>query len=87
MNPNDAKKLLKHMALQRVMENEVERYFSEVAGPEDLHQLEHDPSIKTTITDTDMLLFHVDMALDAGDEDAFMQLTAELRNMKGEESK
>lgn len=54
---------------------------------EDLHQLEHDPSIKTAMTGRDMLLLHVDMALDEGNEDAFIQLAAELRNMNGMESK
>lgn len=43
---------------------------------------EHHPSIKTVVTDKDMLLIHIDMALDAGDMEMFMRLTDELRGME-----
>jgi len=44
--------------------------------------LEHHPSIQTAITDKDMLLLHIDMALDAGDLELFMHLTNELKGME-----
>ena len=44
--------------------------------------LEHHPSIETAITDEDMLLLQIDMALDAGDMELFMQLTDELKGME-----
>lgn len=44
--------------------------------------LEHDPSIQTDITDIDMLLLHIDIALDSGDSELFMQLTNELKGME-----
>ena len=43
--------------------------------------LEHHPSIETDVTDKDMLLLQIDMALDAGDMEMFMQLTDELKGM------
>ena len=43
--------------------------------------LEHHPSIETGITDKDMLLMQIDMALDTGDMEMFMQLTDELKGM------
>lgn len=43
--------------------------------------LEHHPSIKTDITDEDMLLLQIDMALDDRDMEMFMQLTEELKGM------
>ncbi|KAA0944095.1 IDEAL domain-containing protein [Sporosarcina sp. ANT_H38] len=44
--------------------------------------LEHHPSIKTDVTDKDMLLLQIDMALDAGDMDMFKKLTDELKGME-----
>ena len=44
--------------------------------------LEHHPSIKTGVTDKDMLLLQIDMALDAEDMEMFMQLTNELKGME-----
>ena len=44
--------------------------------------LEHHPSIKTDVTDEDMLLLQIDMALDSGDMELFMQLTDELKGME-----
>jgi len=43
--------------------------------------LEHHPSIETNVTDEDMLLLQIDMALDSGDMELFMQLTDELKGM------
>lgn len=43
--------------------------------------LEHHPSIETDVTDEDMLLLQIDMALDSGDMKLFMQLTDELKGM------
>ncbi|QNK89418.1 IDEAL domain-containing protein [Sporosarcina sp. resist] len=43
--------------------------------------LEHHPSIKTDVTDKDMLLLQIDMALDSGDMEMFMRLTDELKGM------
>lgn len=43
--------------------------------------LEHHHSIKTGVTDKDMLLLQIDMALDAGDMEMFMWLTNELKGM------
>ncbi len=43
---------------------------------------EHHPSIQTAITDKDMLLLHIDMALDIENEELFKLLTAELRVME-----
>ncbi|MEK4403468.1 IDEAL domain-containing protein [Sporosarcina sp. FSL K6-6792] len=43
--------------------------------------LEYHPSIKTDVTDEDMLLVQIDMALDAGDMEMFMRLTDELKGM------
>ncbi|WP_421100974.1 IDEAL domain-containing protein [Sporosarcina psychrophila] len=43
--------------------------------------LEHHPSIKTDVTDEDMLFLQIDMALDDGDMEMFMQLTNELKGM------
>ncbi|WP_399632520.1 IDEAL domain-containing protein [Sporosarcina sp. SG10008] len=40
--------------------------------------LEHHPSIETDVTDKDMLLLQIDMALDDGDMELFMRLTNEL---------
>ncbi len=42
--------------------------------------LEHHPSIETDVKDKDMLL-QIDMALDVGDMEIFMQLTDELKGM------
>lgn len=44
--------------------------------------LEHHPSIQTDVTDRDMLLLHIDMAIDAGDSELFMQLTSKLKEME-----
>ncbi len=44
--------------------------------------LEHHPSIDTGITDKDMLLLQIDMALDVKDAERFMQLTDELKGME-----
>ena len=44
--------------------------------------LEHHPSIETGITEKDMLLLQIDMALDAGDMELFLQLTDELKGME-----
>lgn len=44
--------------------------------------LEHHHSIQTSITDKDMLLLKVDMALDEGDMEKFMKLTGELNGME-----
>ena len=83
MNPNDMQKILRHMFMQSIMQCEVENYFTQkFESPDDLHRLEHDPNIKTAITERDMLLLHVDIALDSGDEDAFMRLTKELKNLE-----
>ena len=41
--------------------------------------LEHHHSIKTDVTDRDMLLLQIDMALDDGDMELLMQLTEELK--------
>ena len=43
--------------------------------------LEHHPSIETDVTDKDMLLLQIDMALDSGDMEMFIQLTDELKGM------
>lgn len=43
--------------------------------------LEHHPSIETDVTDEDMLLLQIDMALDSGDMELFMRLTDELKGM------
>ncbi|AMQ06754.1 IDEAL domain-containing protein [Sporosarcina psychrophila] len=43
--------------------------------------LEHHPSIETDVTDKDMLLLQIDMALDAEDMELFMRLTDELKGM------
>jgi len=40
--------------------------------------LEHHPSIETDVTDKDILLLQIDMALDDGDMELFMRLTNEL---------
>ncbi|MET3658888.1 IDEAL domain-containing protein [Sporosarcina psychrophila] len=44
--------------------------------------LEHHPSIETDFTDKDMLLLQIDMALDDGDMEMFMQRTNELKGME-----
>ncbi|MEK5070278.1 IDEAL domain-containing protein [Sporosarcina sp. FSL K6-1508] len=44
--------------------------------------LEHHPSIETNVTDKDMLLLQIDMALDAKDMKLFMRLTDELKGME-----
>ncbi|QNK86454.1 IDEAL domain-containing protein [Sporosarcina sp. resist] len=44
--------------------------------------LEHHPSIKTDVTDKDMLLLQIDIALDTGDMEMFMRLTNELKGME-----
>ncbi|KAA0941600.1 IDEAL domain-containing protein [Sporosarcina sp. ANT_H38] len=44
--------------------------------------LEHHQSIKTDVTDKDMLLLQIDRALDAKDVEMFMQLTDELNGME-----
>ena len=41
------------------------------------------PSIKTNITDKDLLLMHIDIALDSGDEKQFKLLTEELKATEG----
>lgn len=46
------------------------------------HYLEHHPSIETDVTDEDMLLMQIDMALDMWDMQLFMQLTDELKGME-----
>lgn len=43
--------------------------------------LEHHPSIKTDVTDKDMLLLQIDLALDAKDMKLFVRLTDELKGM------
>jgi hypothetical protein len=40
---------------------------------------EHHPSINTDVTDKDMFLLHIDMALDNGDAELFKLLRDELR--------
>lgn len=45
-------------------------------------ELEHHPSIQTNVTDKDMLLVHIDMALDEGDSELFQLLTDELKAME-----
>lgn len=47
--------------------------------------IECSPSIKTNVTDKDMLLLRIDMALDSGDEEAFRLLTDELGELEGVE--
>ena len=44
--------------------------------------LEHHPSIETDVTDKDMLLLQIDMALDSGNMEMFMRLTNELKGME-----
>lgn len=45
------------------------------------HDMELHESIKTSITDEDMLLLQIDHALDSGDVERFMLLTSELKGM------
>lgn len=84
MNNEDAMEILRHMAIQRIMmEQKTKSYFAEVfEEDDDLHRLEHDPNIKTTVTDRDMLLLHIDIALDERDEVAFKALARELEGAK-----
>ena len=42
-------------------------------------EMEHAPDIQCGITDEDMLLLRIDMALDTGDVELFMQLTNALK--------
>ena len=44
--------------------------------------LEYHSSIETGVTDKDMLLLQIDMALDLGEMELFMQLTDELKGME-----
>lgn len=45
-------------------------------------RLEFSPSIKTEITDADMLRIHIDIALDNGDKVLFMKLTDQLSQIE-----
>lgn len=45
-------------------------------------RLECHEGIQTDVTDEDMLLLQIDMALDSGDEELFMQLTKALNGME-----
>lgn len=82
MNRNDKLNLLRHIYMSALQEHQMREFFEAIDSPDDLHQLEHDPRIKTSLTDKDMLLLHIDMALDAGDVDAFMRLTKGLNEME-----
>lgn len=45
------------------------------------NRLEYSPSIKTIITDRDMLKVHIDIALKHGDKKMFMKLTKHLQEI------
>ncbi|MEK3935949.1 IDEAL domain-containing protein [Sporosarcina sp. FSL W7-1349] len=48
--------------------------------------LEYSPKIQTRLTDMDMLLLRIDMALDAGDKKQFLLLTDQLKEVEHEQS-
>lgn len=43
--------------------------------------LEHHPQIETNVTDADILKLHIDIALDTGDKELFMELTDQLKEV------
>lgn len=43
---------------------------------------EYNPKIQTRLTDMDMLLLRIDMALDAGDKEQFLLLTDQLKEVE-----
>jgi len=65
--------------MHALQEHQMREFFGVSDSPEFLHLLEHDPRIKTSITDKDMLLLNIDMALDGGDAEMFTLLTDELK--------
>lgn len=46
------------------------------------YEMEHAHDIQCGITDEDMLLLRIDMALDTGNVELFMQLTDQLKEME-----
>lgn len=84
----DFRKVLRQVVMQQFLENmgrdPIKEYvFRKFEGRTELRQLiECNPNIETTITDTDMLLWRIDMALDNGDEVAFGLLVQELEGVE-----
>lgn len=87
-NYDDFRKLLMGLALQQSFERVDVKMMREYAiqkweGRTELRQMiECSPNIETAITDTDMLLWRIDMALDNRDEVAFDLLVQELEGVK-----
>lgn len=82
MNQNNKLNLLRHLYMSALQEHQMREFFNVDDSPDYLYLQEHDPRIKTSLTDKDMLLLHIDMALDSGDVDTFMQLTEALNGME-----
>lgn len=61
----------------------LEKVKKDIGSPREF--IECHPSIKTSVTDKDMLLLRIDMALDGGDEEMFKLLTDGLRELEGVE--
>lgn len=85
---NDFEKVLYQMVMQQMFGNVARDLVKEHAtqkleGRTELRQLiECNPNIETAITDTDMLLWRIDMALDNGDEVTFDLLVQELEGVE-----
>lgn len=64
-------------------DNKIREEFQEMFNgtKERRRYLEYHHSIQTSVRDEDMLVLQIDMALDAGDMERFMQLKEELKGM------
>lgn len=85
MNNNDEMlKALRSLYVRTIFESNIKNLASSMNDnmQRSYRELEHHPSIQTDITDKDMLLIRIDMALDAGDSELFMHLTNELKGME-----
>ena len=86
MSDKHMQRILRDIYMRSLAERHMMGIFDQKESPQDLHWLEHDPRIKTSLTDKDMLLLHIDMALDAGDVDAFMGLIEALKSFEDAKS-
>ena len=85
-NHNDFRKIMHEMIMQEAL-RETLKILSAGKPVQSLKDFEarreeYDPSIETSITDRDMLLWRIDMALDNRDEFAFDLLVRELEGVE-----
>lgn len=82
-------KIMRQMVLQSTMQNVVRNALKATSAGAiqslkdfEAYREEHDPNIETAITDKDMLLWRIDIALDNRDEVAFNALVKGLEGIK-----